>query len=164
MSTTMQPPAASPKNLNRLGFPISEYKGADSTLCAESSKKMSAPKVSRNGPLSRPPRNKASSRRTRWCLFRSSAGRSKLLAIGTTEKEEIDQSRVELPAAHMLKNVTGILDRVPLHRRQRVHRRRRRVLGGGLGDVRRDAVLGDEVQGGLVPGPAVHGCLRVIFA
>jgi 2-oxoglutarate ferredoxin oxidoreductase subunit beta len=30
----MQPPAAAPKNLNRLGFPISEYKGADSTLCA----------------------------------------------------------------------------------------------------------------------------------
>ena len=34
MSTTMQPPAAGPKNVNRLGFTVSEYKGADSTLCA----------------------------------------------------------------------------------------------------------------------------------
>src|SRR5580693_3918594 len=34
MSTTMQPPAAAPKNLNRLGYTIADYKGADSTLCA----------------------------------------------------------------------------------------------------------------------------------
>lgn len=34
MSTTMQPPAAAPKNTNRLGYTMSEYKGADSTLCA----------------------------------------------------------------------------------------------------------------------------------
>ena len=34
MSTTMQPPAAAPKNVNRLGFTIAEYKGGDSTLCA----------------------------------------------------------------------------------------------------------------------------------
>src|SRR5213083_619988 len=33
MSTTMQPPAA-PKNLNRLGYTIADYKGAESTLCA----------------------------------------------------------------------------------------------------------------------------------
>lgn len=33
-------------------------------LCCESSKKISAPKASRNGPLWRPPRNSASSRRT----------------------------------------------------------------------------------------------------
>src|SRR6184192_2465326 len=33
MSTTMQPPAAAPKNVNRLGFTIADYKGADSTLC-----------------------------------------------------------------------------------------------------------------------------------
>src|SRR5436190_15405592 len=33
MSTTMQPPAP-PKNVNRLGLTINEYKGADSTLCA----------------------------------------------------------------------------------------------------------------------------------
>ena len=33
MSTTMQPPTA-PKNTNRLGFTIADYKGADSTLCA----------------------------------------------------------------------------------------------------------------------------------
>src|SRR5688572_2096455 len=33
MSTTMQPPAP-PKNGNRLGLTINEYKGADSTLCA----------------------------------------------------------------------------------------------------------------------------------
>ena len=33
MSTTIQPPAA-PKNVNRLGHTIAEYKGADSTLCA----------------------------------------------------------------------------------------------------------------------------------
>lgn len=30
----MQPPAAAPKNVNRLGLTINEYKGADSTLCA----------------------------------------------------------------------------------------------------------------------------------
>src|SRR5215831_937299 len=34
MSTTMQPPAAAPKNVNRLGFTVNEYKGNDSTLCA----------------------------------------------------------------------------------------------------------------------------------
>src|SRR5262247_4089203 len=34
MSTTMQPPAATPKNVNRLGLTINEYKGNDSTLCA----------------------------------------------------------------------------------------------------------------------------------
>src|SRR5262249_34989247 len=34
MSTTMQPPAAAPKNVNRLGYTIGDYKGADSTLCA----------------------------------------------------------------------------------------------------------------------------------
>ena len=34
MSTTIQPPAAAPKNVNRLGHTIAEYKGADSTLCA----------------------------------------------------------------------------------------------------------------------------------
>src|SRR6184192_425055 len=34
MSTTMQPPAAAPKNSNRLGYTIADYKGADSTLCA----------------------------------------------------------------------------------------------------------------------------------
>ena len=34
MSTTMQPPAAAPKNVNRLGFTMADYKGADSTLCA----------------------------------------------------------------------------------------------------------------------------------
>jgi len=34
MSSTVQPPAAAPKNVNRLGIPMSEYKGADSTLCA----------------------------------------------------------------------------------------------------------------------------------
>jgi len=33
MSTTMQPPSA-PKNVNRLGLSINEYKGSDSTLCA----------------------------------------------------------------------------------------------------------------------------------
>src|SRR5438128_6829595 len=33
MSTTMNPPAT-PKNVNRLGLTINEYKGADSTLCA----------------------------------------------------------------------------------------------------------------------------------
>ena len=32
MSTTMQPPAAAPKNVNRLGYTMAEYKGADSTL------------------------------------------------------------------------------------------------------------------------------------
>jgi 2-oxoglutarate/2-oxoacid ferredoxin oxidoreductase subunit beta len=30
----MQPPASAPKNVNRLGITIAEYKGADSTLCA----------------------------------------------------------------------------------------------------------------------------------
>jgi 2-oxoglutarate ferredoxin oxidoreductase subunit beta len=34
MSTTMQPPAAAPKNSNRLGYVMADYKGADSTLCA----------------------------------------------------------------------------------------------------------------------------------
>src|SRR3954470_22911508 len=34
MSTTQQPPAAAPKNVNRLGFTVADYKGADSTLCA----------------------------------------------------------------------------------------------------------------------------------
>ena len=34
MSTTIQPPAAAPRNTNRLGFTIADYKGADSTLCA----------------------------------------------------------------------------------------------------------------------------------
>jgi 2-oxoglutarate/2-oxoacid ferredoxin oxidoreductase subunit beta len=34
MSSTMQPPAAAPKNVNRLGIALGEYKGADSTLCA----------------------------------------------------------------------------------------------------------------------------------
>ena len=34
MSSTMQPPASAPKNVNRLGIAIGEYKGADSTLCA----------------------------------------------------------------------------------------------------------------------------------
>jgi 2-oxoglutarate ferredoxin oxidoreductase subunit beta len=34
MSTTIQPPASAPKNVNRLGLGINEYKGADSTLCA----------------------------------------------------------------------------------------------------------------------------------
>jgi 2-oxoglutarate ferredoxin oxidoreductase subunit beta len=33
MSTTMQPPAP-PKNVNRIGLTIAEYKGGDSTLCA----------------------------------------------------------------------------------------------------------------------------------
>src|SRR5688572_24588191 len=33
MSTTLQPPAP-PKNTNRLGFTVADYKGADSTLCA----------------------------------------------------------------------------------------------------------------------------------
>ena len=33
MSTTVQPPAP-PKNVNRLGLTLAEYKGADSTLCA----------------------------------------------------------------------------------------------------------------------------------
>jgi 2-oxoglutarate/2-oxoacid ferredoxin oxidoreductase subunit beta len=33
MSTTMQPPTA-PKNTNRLGYVIADYKGGDSTLCA----------------------------------------------------------------------------------------------------------------------------------
>src|SRR5262245_25885654 len=30
----MQPPAAAPKNTNRLGFTLADYKGGDSTLCA----------------------------------------------------------------------------------------------------------------------------------
>ena len=34
MSTIMQPPAAAPKNTNRLGFTLADYKGGDSTLCA----------------------------------------------------------------------------------------------------------------------------------
>src|SRR2546428_3937977 len=34
MSTTMQPPAAAPKNTNRLGYLMADYRGADSTLCA----------------------------------------------------------------------------------------------------------------------------------
>ena len=34
MSTTVQPPAAAPKHMNRLGYTIADYKGADSTLCA----------------------------------------------------------------------------------------------------------------------------------
>jgi len=34
MSTTMQPPPSAPKNVNRLGLTIADYKGADSTLCA----------------------------------------------------------------------------------------------------------------------------------
>jgi len=33
-TTTQQPPAAAPKNVNRLGFTMADYKGADSTLCA----------------------------------------------------------------------------------------------------------------------------------
>jgi 2-oxoglutarate/2-oxoacid ferredoxin oxidoreductase subunit beta len=33
MSTTMQPPAP-PKNVNRLGLSVADYKGGDSTLCA----------------------------------------------------------------------------------------------------------------------------------
>src|SRR5688572_17416889 len=33
MSTTMQPPAP-PKNVNRIGLSIADYKGGDSTLCA----------------------------------------------------------------------------------------------------------------------------------
>lgn len=33
MSTTMQPPAP-PKNVNRLGLTVNDYKGSDSTLCA----------------------------------------------------------------------------------------------------------------------------------
>ena len=33
MSTTMQPPAP-PKNVNRIGLTVAEYKGGDSTLCA----------------------------------------------------------------------------------------------------------------------------------
>src|SRR5207247_9110300 len=34
MSTTVQPPAAAPKHMNRLGYTIADYRGADSTLCA----------------------------------------------------------------------------------------------------------------------------------
>src|SRR5215471_11587135 len=34
MSTTLQPPAATPKHTNRLGYTLGDYKGADSTLCA----------------------------------------------------------------------------------------------------------------------------------
>ncbi len=34
MSTTTQPPASTPKNVNRIGLTMAEYKGADSTLCA----------------------------------------------------------------------------------------------------------------------------------
>src|SRR5881397_684331 len=32
--TTQQPPAAAPKNVNRLGLTMADYKGAESTLCA----------------------------------------------------------------------------------------------------------------------------------
>ena len=32
--TTHQPPAAAPKNVNRLGFTMADYKGIESTLCA----------------------------------------------------------------------------------------------------------------------------------
>src|SRR5213592_2159372 len=32
--TTQQPPAAAPKNVNRLGFTMADYKGTESTLCA----------------------------------------------------------------------------------------------------------------------------------
>jgi len=34
MSTTMQPPPSAPKNTNRIGFTMADYKGGDSTLCA----------------------------------------------------------------------------------------------------------------------------------
>lgn len=34
MSKTMQPPSAAPKNVNRLGYTLADYKGAESTLCA----------------------------------------------------------------------------------------------------------------------------------
>src|SRR5262245_53650941 len=34
MSTITQPPTLPPKNVNRLGLSLAEYKGADSTLCA----------------------------------------------------------------------------------------------------------------------------------
>ena len=34
MSTTLQPPAAAPKNTNRLGLGLADYKGAESTLCS----------------------------------------------------------------------------------------------------------------------------------
>src|SRR5688572_846306 len=34
MSTTIQPPPAAPKNVNRIGLQMADYKGADSTLCA----------------------------------------------------------------------------------------------------------------------------------
>src|SRR5690606_20190460 len=44
--------------------PVVTCMRAESMLCNESSKKMSAPNTSRNGPLARPPRNSASSRRT----------------------------------------------------------------------------------------------------
>src|SRR5207247_9292144 len=33
-TTTHQPPAAAPKNVNRLGLTMADYKGAESTLCA----------------------------------------------------------------------------------------------------------------------------------
>jgi 2-oxoglutarate ferredoxin oxidoreductase subunit beta len=33
-TTTQQPPAAPPKNVNRLGLTMADYKGAESTLCA----------------------------------------------------------------------------------------------------------------------------------
>src|SRR6059036_3883140 len=32
--TTQQPPAAAPKNVNRIGLTPADYKGAESTLCA----------------------------------------------------------------------------------------------------------------------------------
>jgi len=34
MSTTIQPPPAAPKNVNRIGLTMADYKGAESTLCA----------------------------------------------------------------------------------------------------------------------------------
>src|SRR5690606_37676128 len=45
-------------------WPVGTYWRADSALVPESSKKMSAAKASRNGPLGSPPRKMASSRRT----------------------------------------------------------------------------------------------------
>src|SRR5579883_783198 len=52
------------QRIGRGTCPVATCRRADSTLTCESSKKMSAPNASRNGPLSRPPRNSASSRRT----------------------------------------------------------------------------------------------------
>src|ERR1700744_4747967 len=45
-------------------WPVATCLRADSTFAGESSKKISAPKASRKGPLSRPPRKSASSMRT----------------------------------------------------------------------------------------------------